>query len=519
MAAVQVLTDPLQVIYVNPLGPYCSIDGCGKYFSINRWRRHFTDRHKDTIVLPKVTHGMAANLERLKRQAMLVEDKRKFAKSNKIYDRAFCFGCSLAFNDANALKQHTRAKGSTCCMDSTKHAKVKCLEFKCGRFFPVNHNANGPVPSQQLSNILQQYESAGATDFHQFVGTMPETYCGDGVDDITKAVDVYSDDPAITKSWSKILHLRFVNSQNFDAEMKEDIAKMDPKRMIESNEALSRFNKLFIEYMHHLPGLVTGGNQGNWRNLLVKFVGSGNDSEDDRVWNFTERKSQDSTLAEFQFLICFLDASGNCDIFQRFKKQVIASPIFDLKDGHRQGIIPKMMFDLADEDSGPDQYPWICNYAQSRCFCLKGGELKLKSPNSSGKIMANILYMLRAGICGFLLLLKNSKKDCGDGIKGKLCEAACRQVQERPAVNFISPWLGMLRNMDAIRAPKTINNVAINGDIICNQVIFKRDVWEKLIPKMHDEMTDKFVNLFVGDSWKEFLKGSNELKVRFFVCY
>jgi hypothetical protein len=150
--------------------------------------------------------------------------------------------------------------------------------------------------------------------------------------------------------------------------MKLDIAKMDPKRLIESNEALSRLNKLFIKYMHQLPGLVTGGNQGNWRSLLVKFVRSDNDGEDDRVWNFTERKSQDSTLDVFQFLICFLEASGNCDIFERFKIQVVASPTFDLKDGHQQGIIPKMLFDLADEATGPDQYPWICNTDTDRLY-------------------------------------------------------------------------------------------------------------------------------------------------------
>ena len=526
--AVRVLMDPLQVIAVNPLGPYCSIDGCGKYFSITRWRRHYTDRHKD-IVFQQKNYGMEAKLELLKQQAMVVNDKTQFAKSHHTFDRQFCFGCLVAFKDTNKLKQHRQAKGNSNCTVSTIHAVVKCLEFKCGRFFPVNQNGSFscnqptslPLPlTQRPGNIqmsLTSEESVETIDFHQFVGLMPDTYCGDGVDDITQAIEVYSDDPAITKSWAKILHQRFVNSPDFDAEMKADIKKMDPKSMVESNEALSRLRKLFMEYMHQLPGLVTGGNQGNWRSLLVKFVKTDNDDGDDRVWNFTERKSQDSTLDEFLFLICFLEESGNCVIFEKFKAQVMASSTFYLKDGHRQGIIPQLLFDLADEDTGPNQYPWICIYAQSRCFCQKGGELKLKSPNSSGKVMANILYMLRAGICGFLLLLKNCDKECGDGFKGKLCEAACRQVQQRAAVNFISPWLGMLRQMDAIRAPKTINNVASNGDIICNQVIFKRDIWEKLIPKMHDEIAVKFGDLFVGNTWKAFLKGSNELKVSF-VC-
>ena len=528
ITAVQVLMDPLEVIAVNPLGPYCSIDGCGKYFSITRWRRHYTDCHKD-IVFPKVMFGMKAKLERLTRQAMVVNDKSHYAKSLNTFEKEFCFGCLVAFKDLARLKQHRRARGNTSCMVSTNHEKVKCFEFKCGRFFPVNQNGSFssnhrtllPLPlTQQPDSFPMPPISKLAVetiDFHQFVGPMPDTYCGDGVDDITKAIEVYSDDPAITKSWSKILHQRFVNSPDFEAEIKADIKKMDPKRIIESNEALSRFRKLFMEYMHQLPGLVTGGNQGNWRSLLVKFVKSDNDDGDDRVWNFTERKSQDSILDEFLFLICFLEESGNCDIFKKFKSQIMACPTFYLKDGHRQGIIPKFLFDLADEDTGANQYPWICNYAQSRCFCQKGGELKLKSPNSCGKIMANILYMLRSGICGFLLLLKNSDKDCAEGFKGKLCEAACRRVQQRAAVNFLSPWLGMLRQMDAMRAPKTINNVASNGDIICNQVIFKRDIWEKLIPKMHDEIALKFCDLFVGDTWKAFLKGSNELKVSF-VC-
>jgi hypothetical protein len=171
MAAVQVLTDPLQVINVNPLGPYCSIDGCGKYFAIPRWRRHFTRCHKDTVVLPKATYGMEANLERLKRQAMSVEDKRQFAKSHKTYDRAFCFGCSVAFKDTNALKQHTRAKGSTCCMETTKHEKVKCLKFKCGRFFPVNqngassrnHSTSLPLPIDSFWRLMRSFDNDSCT--------------------------------------------------------------------------------------------------------------------------------------------------------------------------------------------------------------------------------------------------------------------------------------------------------------------------------------------------------------------
>jgi RNase P subunit RPR2 len=104
---------------------------------------------------------MRAKLERLKRQAMSVKDKRHFAKSNKTYDRAFCFGCSVALMDATKLKQHTRGKGnSTDCTESTHHEKVKCLEFKWGRFFPVNqngassrnHSTSLPLPVANVRN-------------------------------------------------------------------------------------------------------------------------------------------------------------------------------------------------------------------------------------------------------------------------------------------------------------------------------------------------------------------------------
>ena len=123
------------LIGITPAGTYCR--ECNKTFPIDRWRRHFNNHH--STIIATLPNRLDSIIEILKCQVKEAINGNiwSYAKSNRLYSRLQCSGCSSIFRDQHHIQQHYNSSRNNCSASTHPSASIKCIQLNCGRFYPA----------------------------------------------------------------------------------------------------------------------------------------------------------------------------------------------------------------------------------------------------------------------------------------------------------------------------------------------------------------------------------------------
>ena len=511
--------NPMSHIEVNPLGPFCKL--CKKSFKADQWRRHFTKHHKDVVIAKCVS--TAKLLDSLQEEASL-KPPGDFSDSDRLFPKHHCHGCSTTFLKPQKFHRHFSRTKNPCSPDSL-HCLAGCLKLRCGRFLAVafpNDSPAAPPTMSALPTVLappavntpiiavatETVKRPKPFDFDSYLGALPATYCKNKtLQDCTEYLQPMITDNSCAHGWSKILHKTITDTENFDVHMLQEIAKMkDPTNTVKGSVMLHNFVEAYDYYSKMSAPIIYGSNQGDWRASIVSFNSFENvfGQEDNDKWAFNTRQTNTSPDKEFRYFACYLLAS-NSAAFEKHAFKFVGN--YNLEEIHRKGVIPHMLFDLARERPACDVHSIICKYCIARCFKSSQQQLKLNSVNHSSKVMANIIYIVRLAVCGYVAMLKSNDNN-------HMCMPAISEIQKSPTLQFLSPWISSIRQMEATK-PKTVKNIIhSNGDISCNNALFKLEIWQNLIPLVSKAIINIMEEIFPDELWENFYNVSNKIMVR-----
>jgi len=424
------------LIGITPAGTYCLL--CNKPFQPHTWRHHFNTKHPAiAATLPNRLDSIIQILNHLVKEAATNGNIWSYAKSNRLYNRVQCGGCSSIFRDSFNIQQHYDSTRNKCSASTHPPSGIKCIQLNCGRFYPApnpnqaeqqlvvtanttNNAAQQIIRPTQQTTAPPQYAAAllptqaqitqnPALQFAQYfaAGLLPAN--------ITVPVDVVDavlvqliDQGDTTDDWHKIFFKYIATSNNFILGRKADLKSdsLDPRMVLSdtNNNPMARLMDLFI-YLESHTKMIANGTPANWKAALVKFVIPTDDNEDSEgagaanMWTFRYRNNPSHQLREFMHLLCYL-RHHNCPFLYKYI-ELVSRPDYSHDSAASACIISNLLYELAAEQSPDGDYiPWICRFSLYRCLQLdRESDLpKLKASSVCGKIFATVLYMLRQGI-------------------------------------------------------------------------------------------------------------------------
>lgn len=520
--------DPLYYMKFNPNGVYCGI--CLTGFAAKQWRHHF-NKHHPNLVFSKQANKFICKLNTYVQSTLNDPQRWVYANSSSLHVQPYCTSCNQVFSTKKSSSKHY--KRNKC--NARSHAKyTPCYRLKCGSFFPVTGNlaspgillqneedhfhptCSEPIVHQSTKPRTQQNQPVAVNNalaltppagdkFINYFGQLPVNNCN-----MTIKVDAVLDSIVgphdVTTDWRKIFHKRIAMDEDFVATIKEDLQLFSNSAQIISEDvSLSKTTDAFALLEQNFLSIAYG-QPGNVRAELVKFRldelgGVDNQSR----WAFRPRKEDSKDqMNEFKQLICYLSIH-KCPIIEPYLIQ-LAHPRYDAAQAHRDTMVCRLIYELAVEPvPNGDYIPWLCRFAQSRCFHSKSGSIQMRSPNKCGSLFATVLYIIREGVLGCAASMEHA------GQSGKVSEMIAH-VQKSPVTNIIAPWLSLCRAKDAAMAKENPSEYNHLGDIICKNAIFQKKHYTRLIPMIAGALINVFGQIYVGDAWRGYLS-TQDIKV------
>lgn len=199
----------------------------------------------------------------------------------------------------------------------------------------------------------------------------------------------------------------------------------------------------------------------------------------------------------YRYPTTLFDNYKSRDVLNASKKEMIES-----------AIIPKILFTAAAEE--PDDHgklPVACLYCLSRGFTTKGGGLEL-AMNECGWFASRIselLHLLRAGVCGYLVTLSGTKSNSQLTVQEM---DIVGRIQNGRVTNLLAPYIKRLRDLNGRKPPLKSNTVNANGDITSGGFTFPHSVWSTLIPRVVAIAKACFKEVFESSEWELFMNNS-----------
>lgn len=350
-----------------------------------------------------------------------------------------------------------------------------------------------------------------ALQYTQYFGSLPSNIMKQTT--IVEAVltQLISKDDT-TKDWIKIFYKGIANNEYYVEQLKTQLLSdnLKPSIVLSSiGSPLTKVMDLYITLEDQTPK-ISNGLPADWKAKLVKFEIQKDDDagiEGANTWAWRYRDNSTPQHSEMSHLLCYLSAN-NCPILQPFLR-FVSLPDYSHEQAVAGGIVSTLLYQLAAETViDGDHIPWMCRYAQFRCFNIEreSNAPKLKASATCGKVFATILYILRQGVLACASRMMNT----GHSDKAMDMIGA---VQSSPVINFLSPWIAYCRAMTARQAKKETSTMASNGDIICNNATFRKSTYCQLIPLVRGAICTILGVMFDGDDWRHFLNKKNLIQV------
>jgi hypothetical protein len=514
------IRDAFDTVGVTPEGIYCL--KCGKAFVISGWSRHFRIAHPEYTFTKqtKFAQKIQARISLARKE----EDRSKWAKLPLlICTKLFCFGCTKAFADRTNYYKHLKdSKGTSTPCASTPKQSLLCYQLMDGRFYPVE------VPTYAMATTTSTTNTSTIADVNRarLVATAPTprpanvipilpynplastlrffTACDHAP--INNTLDTGPTERVLSKfvklgdpieGWVKIFHKRVSIEPNFEQTMRYDLKKMDFTLLYEENAGFRMMMDSFDRLEDCACGIIQGI-PGNWSAQTTRFADP--DGESDSIWLFRQRKESDIQRNEFGRLLAYLRGHLSCNIVHHYL-HVMSDPDMTVEKAHYKGWVAKMMYELAimGDDNG-DSIPWLCKYLQARCFTIVAGELRLMDHGRVSSQMAAMIYIIRLS----LTLLLNMFNHCGNPTQEDV-DIAINRVQKGPTINTISKWVSICRQMKKQVAPKTTSTIKADGTIVCNDAVYPKRIWSRLIPIVTARLLKVILTMFDGTECQEFI--------------
>ena len=523
-------------IGITPAGVYCL--HCKTHFEVDKWRRHFNQHHPNIIAtFPKTMSNIINKLNFQIRQAVDSDNIVSYAFNSKLYNKLQCSSCKKIFRDNNHSQQHLNSHHNTCTSTNSLMVTTPCYKLKCGRFYPapqqpqqqsmVSTMPTQPMPQQltnqsQLIRALPSYAAAvlptqsdinnnPALQYTQYFGSLPSNIMKQTT--IVEAVltQLISKDDT-TKDWIKIFYKGIANNEYYVEQLKTQLLSdnLKPSIVLSSiGSPLTKVMDLYITLEDQTPK-ISNGLPADWKAKLVKFEIQKDDDagiEGANTWAWRYRDNSTPQHSEMGHLLCYLSAN-NCPTLQPLLR-FVSLPDYSHQQAAANGIVSTLLYQLAAETvTDGDHIPWMCRYAQFRCFNIEreSNAPKLKASATCGKVFATILYILRQGVLACASRMMNT----GHSDKAMDMIGA---VQSSPVINFLSPWIAQCRAMTARQAKKETSTMASNGDVICNNATFRKSTYCQLIPLVRGAICTILGVMFEGDDWRHFLNKKNLIQV------
>jgi hypothetical protein len=511
------IRDAFDKVGVTPEGIYCL--ECRKPFAISTWLRHFRVAHPEITFTRQIKFA-----QKIKAKIGLArgeDDRSKYATVPFSIDPKFyCFGCSKAFADRhNFYKHHHDYKGNPTSCASSQKQTLRCYQLLDGRFYPVEDPtyamtsttntptttdvntarllATAPIP--RPANVLP------ILPYNPLVSTLEFFTACDHVP-INNTLDTGPTERVLSKfvklgdpieGWVKIFHKRVSIEPNFEEIMRYDLKKMDFTLLYEENAGFRMMMDSFDRLEDCACGIIQGI-PGNWSAQTTRFADP--DGESDSIWLFRQRKESDIQRNEFGRLVAYLRGHLSCNIVHYYL-HLMSDKDMTVEKAHYKGWVAKFMYELAiiGDDNG-DSIPWICKYLQARSFTIIAGELRFMDHGRVSSLMASMTYIIRLS----LTLLLNMLNHCGNPTQ-EYVDTAINRVQKGPTINTISKWVSICRQMKKLVAPKTTSTIKADGTIVCNDAVYPKLIWSRLIPIVTARLLKIILTMFDGTDCQKFI--------------
>jgi hypothetical protein len=514
------IKDAFDKVGVTPEGIYC-LD-CGKCFALSTWKRHFQNDH------PLLTFTKQFKFaQRIKSKIALAradEDRRVHAiVPHSIVRKTYCFGCAKAFeHQPNYYKHLKDYKGEVTPCASTPNQTLLCYQLLDGRFYPVE------VPSYSMASTTSTATTPTTTDVNtaRLLATAPiprsanvlpilpynplvstlEFFTACDHAPINNTLDTGPTERVLSKfvklgdpidGWVKIFHKRVSSEPNFEEIMRHDLKKMDFTLLYEENAGFRMMMDSFDRLEDCACGIIQGI-PGNWSAQTTRFADP--DGESDSIWLFRQRNESDIQRNEFGRLVAYLRGHLSCNIVHHYL-HVMSDPDMTVEKAQYKGWVAKMMYELAImKDDNGDSSPWLCKYLQARCFTIVAGELRFMDHGRVSSQMATMTYIIRLS----LTLLLNMFNHCGNPTQEDV-DIAINRVQKGPTINTISKWVSICRQMKKLVAPKNTSTIKADGTIVCNDAVYPKQIWSRLIPIVTARILEIILTMFDGTECQKFI--------------
>lgn len=504
------IQDAFDKVGVTPEGIYC-LD-CSQPFTTSTWSRHFLKAHPECIITKQ--YQFPRKIEAKIVLARAEEDRSKSAKVPlSIATKHFCLGCAKAFSDRANYFRHFKGKTTSCVSTpNQEHHALRCYELVDGRFYPVEPPtyisstadvnrarmiATGPIP--RTANILpiQPYVPPLETlKLFAAIGYLPNNNMIDPKKtELVLEKFVKSGDPI--NGWVKIFHKRVSGEPEFERVIRSDLEAMEYKILYEENtgfrKMMDAFDRLEYDGMSIINGI-----PGNWSAQTTRF--SDQDGESDNAWLFRHRRESGTQRIEFGRMVAYLRRNSSCKIVHHYLR-LMAREDLTLEEACSTGLVARMIYELAvlKEESG-DSVSWILKYLQARCFTIESGELRFMDPGRVSSQMSTLTYIIRLSLTTILSMMQHS----GD-LSQEFVDSTINRVQKGPVINTISKWVAICRHHKKQMAPKITSTINLDGTIVCNNAVYPKSIWSRLIPIVNSKVMKIIETMFVGINCKKFI--------------
>ena len=489
------LSDPMQHLIITPLHCICTICQGDKYksqhatFTISQKavREHYKKEHDDKFVLGKFKN-ISTTLEAAKMRATNGGWRDQICKDGpqpqRVEMHTVCTACNATFGrDSNHFKRHT-LKSSTC-NKSTKDRR-ECVQLICGGWFPIPTTANITTtpPNQQLQHFPSSLDRNSR---------MPKATCTT-LSQYEIALEPFVAERTNVGSWAQVL----LTAVSMHGETFGDYIKTTLEMIFAAQKSpdpvLAILNKCADMYADRFPSIVTLI-PGNILGTVQNFNSASIDDSQNYRSVFSARHSYARVKSYFHHLFAFLFVR-QCPLLQPYIDVINENTAsFSVEDSFQYAFIPCLLYDLAREV--PPQLgvnTWLLEHAQLYCFRLSGGQPILDGYGWGATKLSSALHAVRAGVCG-MMITEQFTTDTGL----RQANEYAKEVRDCVFVNIISRWICWLREQDKTQMNARSIYYDPMENIIIDGIMFKKEIYSNLIPRIYQLFHKQFELFFKGD--------------------